>query len=286
MSQIEITQVIEQIREEIEVDELGRGKASIRATARLAGVDHTAIINHLQSGELKPTKLAERITTQGFDAGELLAWRTNGIPDIAIAIILEYYAFDAGRYCTKQAKLVCRAFNTIGVRAWMQDLKGWGKAKQTNTKPEPSQDCSKILPPSHEAAQLTLLIGEFAGLEKALTAQLAINAATTVNPALKPVADQLKSAIAQTNVASDAFLNATQIGEVVGMSAIAVNNWLVHSGLQYRTEDKKIPYRPTESGKRWGRMVPALAKGCNQTVFQLRWLPSITELFQQGQKSA
>ncbi|GAX38927.1 hypothetical protein [Nodularia sp. NIES-3585] len=146
MPQIEITQVIEQIQEEIKVDELGRGKASIRATARLAGVDHTAIINHLQSGELKPTKLAERLTRQGFDAGELLTWRTNGIPDIAIAIIFEYYAFDAGRYCTKQAKLVCRAFNTIGVRAWMQDITGWTKPTQQHSNTQSQQPPTPALP--------------------------------------------------------------------------------------------------------------------------------------------
>lgn len=275
MSQIEVAQIIEQIQEEIEVDELGRGKASIRATARLAGVDEKAIRNTLDNAEQKPSKLAVMLMEQGFQSAELLAWKTKGIPDTAIAIILEYYAFDAGRYCTKQAKLVCRAFNTIGIRAWMQDITYWTK---TITQQTPSP--SKVIAPSHEAAQLAMLIGEFAGLEKALTAQLAVNAATTVNPALKPAADELKSAIAQTNVAEDAFLNATQIGEVVGMSAITVNNWLVHSGLQYRTQDKKIPYRPTESGKRWGRMVPALAKGCNQTVFQLRWLPNVTKLFQ------
>ncbi|MHC5823836.1 MAG: hypothetical protein ACYT04_50380 [Nostoc sp.] len=40
--------------------------------------------------------------------------------------------------------------------------------------------------------------------------------------------------------------------------------------MQYRTEDRKIPYRPTEPGKQWGRMVAAIAKGSNQTVFQLR----------------
>ncbi|WP_242063454.1 hypothetical protein [Nostoc sp. FACHB-892] len=116
-------------------------------------------------------------------------------------------------------------------------------------------------------------------LEKSLTAQLAINAATKINPALKPAADELKSAIAITNVSDDAYLKPTDIGEVVGMSAVAVNNWLVHAGLQYRTDDRKIPYRPTESGKQWGRMVAAIAKGSNQTVFQLRWLPSITQLF-------
>ncbi|WP_341530157.1 hypothetical protein WKK05_13180 [Nostoc sp. UHCC 0302] len=127
MSQIEIAQIIEQIKSEIEVDEFGQAKASVRATARLAGVDHTAIINHLQGGELKPTKLAQTIISQGFEAGELTMWRNLGIPDVAIAIILEYYAYDAGRYSTKQARLICRSFNTIGIRAWIQDKLGWIK---------------------------------------------------------------------------------------------------------------------------------------------------------------
>ncbi|MCC5615433.1 hypothetical protein LC605_10190 [Nostoc sp. CHAB 5836] len=131
---------------------------------------------------------------------------------------------------------------------------------------------------AHEAAQLAMMLGEFAGLDKSLTAQLAVNAATRVNPALKPAADELKTAIASTNTAEDAFLNPTQIGEAVGMSARLVNNLLVDSGLQYRTNDLKIPYRPTESGKQWGRMVPAVAKSSNQTVFQLRWLPEIVKV--------
>ncbi|MHC5937898.1 hypothetical protein [Nostoc sp.] len=132
MSQIEISQIIEQIKEEIEVDANGQAKASVRATARLAGVDHAAIINHLQSGELKPTKLAQSIIIQGFETGELREWRTVGIPDMAIAIILEYYAYEAGRYCTKQARLVCRSFNTIGIRAWIQDKLGWTKPVTDN----------------------------------------------------------------------------------------------------------------------------------------------------------
>nr|MDZ8058369.1 hypothetical protein [Nostoc sp. EkiNYC01] len=49
---------------------------------------------------------------------------------------------------------------------------------------------------AYEAAQLALLLGEFAGLEKSLTAQLAVNATTRVNPVLKPAADELKTAIA------------------------------------------------------------------------------------------
>jgi DNA-damage-inducible protein D len=126
-----------------------------------------------------------------------------------------------------------------------------------------------------------MMLGEFAGLEKSLTAQLAVNAATSVNPALKPAADELKTAIACTNTSDDAYLNPTQIGEAIGKSAIAVNKWLVNAGLQYRTDDRKLPYRPTESGKEWGRMVSAVARGSNQTVFQLRWLPCVTQLFEE-----
>jgi hypothetical protein len=127
MSQIEIAEIIEQIRQEIQINANGQGKASVRAAARLAGVDEKAIRNSLDGAELKPSKLAIILVEHGFDPAELRQWKTNGIPDIAIAIILDYYAHEAGRYCTKQARLVCRAFNTIGVRAWIQDVLGWVK---------------------------------------------------------------------------------------------------------------------------------------------------------------
>ncbi|MBD6621038.1 hypothetical protein FNW02_36275 [Komarekiella sp. 'clone 1'] len=133
MSKIEISQVIEQIKEEIEVDASGKGKASMKATARLAGVSDKAIGKALESANLEPSKLAQTLIQQGFDAANLNQWRTDGIPDIAIGIILHYYGYEAGRYCTQQAKLVCQAFGTIGVRAWMQDVSGWAKPTQQHS---------------------------------------------------------------------------------------------------------------------------------------------------------
>jgi hypothetical protein len=127
MSQIEIVEIIEQIKQEIEVDANGQAKATLRATARLAGVSAVAILKTLDSVNLEPSKLAQMLMESGFDAVNLTEWRTVGIPDMAIAIILEYYAYEAGRYCTKQARLVCRSFNTIGIRAWIQDKLGWSK---------------------------------------------------------------------------------------------------------------------------------------------------------------
>jgi hypothetical protein len=132
MSQIEVAQVIDQIKQEITVDSNGQARASIRATARLAGVSDMAIIKALESANLEPSKLSKTLTQQGFDAANQNEWRTHGIPDIAIAIILEYYAFDAGRYCNAQARLVCRSFNTIGIRAWIQEKLGWTKPATSN----------------------------------------------------------------------------------------------------------------------------------------------------------
>ncbi|BBD63073.1 hypothetical protein NIES2109_59230 (plasmid) [Nostoc sp. HK-01] len=132
MSHIEVAQIIEQIKQEIEVDASGKAKASVRATARLAGVDEKAIRHTLENAEQKPSKLAVMLMEQGFQSAELRGWRTDGIPDKAIAIILEYYAFYANRYCNPQARLVCRSFNTIGIRAWIQEKLGWTKPTTAN----------------------------------------------------------------------------------------------------------------------------------------------------------
>ncbi|MGJ5630112.1 hypothetical protein [Nostoc sp. CALU 1950] len=67
------------------------------------------------------------------------------------------------------------------------------KTREAETRP-PDQPKAAII--AYEAAQLALLLGEFAGLEKSLTAQLAVNATTRVNPLLKSAADELKTAIA------------------------------------------------------------------------------------------
>ncbi|MDM9580101.1 KilA-N domain-containing protein [Nostoc sp. GT001] len=201
-----------------------------------------------------------------------------GIPISSLVIEISGRASSQGTWIHPEIAIDLARWVSVEFRIWAN--RTLMKVMLTSqVEPVQEQEPPKALVPSHEAAQLALLVGEFAGLEKSLTAQLAVNAATKVNPALKPAADELKSAIAITNVSDDAYLKPTDIGEKVGMSAVAVNNWLVHAGLQYRTLDKKIPYRPTDSGKQWGRMVSAMAKGSNQTVFQLRWLPSITQLF-------
>ena len=117
--------IIHQIRSEIKVDSTtGKGTASIRATARLADVAISTMLDNFSKDRKNPSKLAQKLIEEGFNP---LGFSVNGIPDIALASVLEYYAFDAGERCKPQAQLVYRAFSRIGVRAWMQDITGYQK---------------------------------------------------------------------------------------------------------------------------------------------------------------
>ncbi|WP_392476480.1 hypothetical protein [Nostoc sp. C110] len=152
MSQIEIIQIIEQIKQEITIDSNGHGKASIRATARLADVQDSSLRRALLSAALQPSALAQSLIQQGFSLAALETWN-QGIPDMGVAAVIEYYAFDAGRYCKQQARLVCKAFNRIGVRAWMQDILGWTKPA---TQPQ-EQPTTPALPPVEQRLHTLVL---------------------------------------------------------------------------------------------------------------------------------
>ncbi|MBD2492352.1 hypothetical protein [Aulosira sp. FACHB-615] len=130
----EITQIIEQIRQEINVDSNGQGKASIRATARLADINDAGLLRSLKTAaDISHSKLVEKLIRKGFEAADVLGWSQSGIPDVAVATILHYYGYEAGKRCSQQARLACEAFESVGVRAWMQDITGW-------TKPAPSHE--------------------------------------------------------------------------------------------------------------------------------------------------
>jgi len=51
-------------------------------------------------GLIVPTCLAQKIRLQRINID---LWRSNGIPDEGVYLIVEYYAFEAGRYCTQKA---------------------------------------------------------------------------------------------------------------------------------------------------------------------------------------
>jgi len=108
------------IRSEFSVNDQGQAFASRRAIARLAGVSHVSIGNLLDKIAVN-LDLPESIEILGGqDFGGV-----NLIPDTVASRIIEYYAFDAKRYCTEQAKRVYKAFGAIGFRSWVQTELGW-----------------------------------------------------------------------------------------------------------------------------------------------------------------
>lgn len=266
--------VLEQVKQEIQIDAEGKGKASIRAVARLVDVEHSSILRMLDSGVLNPTKLAEVLAEQGFEGGVLSTWKTNGIPDIAIATIAHYYAYEAGRYCTSQAKLVCKAFTAIGVRAWMQQVAGWSNS---HTKP-----CS--LPPSPQdiADLYELVLGNGkTNLDPNLIAGVKLNAIATLHPQLASAAEMIKPVL-QIPV-DDQLVSPTQLAEALThrtqktWTAREVNRLLIKEGFQQpHPEGSSNPaYLPTQKGERFSKIILNTAKNTNKTIQTLRWLPAV-----------
>ncbi|ABA25033.1 hypothetical protein Ava_B0323 (plasmid) [Trichormus variabilis ATCC 29413] len=164
MSQIEIAQIIEQIKQEITVDSNGQGKASIRATARLADVNDAGLLRSLKTAaDNSGSKLVEKLIRKGFGGADILSWSQSGIPDIAVAAILHYYGYEAGKRCSQQAKLACEAFESIGVRAWMQDIMGWTKTPTQQSEQPPVPALPPVEQRLHTLVQSMKILAELTG---------------------------------------------------------------------------------------------------------------------------
>lgn len=145
------------------------------------------------------------------------------------------------------------------------------KQSQVKTESEPKPTLSL------ETAQIIVFLAQKAGCDNVMAAQIAMNGACAINPALLPAKDEFKVAIACTKTEDDTLLNATQVGAQLGINARATNILLISKGLQYKTDEKLTPYRPTKAGEQYSRMVPATAKSADQTVYQLRWRKTVLE---------
>jgi hypothetical protein len=123
-----LAQVLESLKNEIKVDSNGRGFVTIRGAARLAGVNNMALTRAFSPDDFLTSKLAQSLTNKGFSVE---TFSSQGIPDKALACILEYYTFDAGKRCTEIAELTYRTFATIGVRSWLHKSVGYVETVQT-----------------------------------------------------------------------------------------------------------------------------------------------------------
>lgn len=118
--------IFDSIKNELKVDQNGVGYCSIRGAARLAWVSDPTLSRHFSRGAVfSGSKLAKTLTDKGF---RVLSFANNGIPDMALAVILFYYAFEAGSHCTEQAQSAYHSFASTGIRAVIQDVCGHNRA--------------------------------------------------------------------------------------------------------------------------------------------------------------
>lgn len=171
------------IKKEFKVTSEGVAIISIRGAARIAGVDEKALRKNLkikgadfsdskmaETSMVKPKKgadyaipgvdienasrMAEMLIDAGFDIDILKKFSQLGIPDKALAIILEYYTFEAKDARTQEAKAAYRSFAAIGIRTWVQSELGYSKPQQ------PKHLITKDLTETQlDALNLALIIG-------------------------------------------------------------------------------------------------------------------------------
>lgn len=122
--------ITQQVRDEIRVDVSGKGTASISGVARLCGVAQQTLSTAYSTATSKIFKI---LAEHGFDP---YSFAENGVPDIAVALTISYYANKAGKRCTQEARLVNDALLAVGIRVWMQEVSGWENPATRKLTPE------------------------------------------------------------------------------------------------------------------------------------------------------
>lgn len=113
------------IADEITIRESdGVAVVSTRGAARLVGRDESTLREHFKGAGNKPSKMAEMLLDRGFEGAGVNQFSDEGIPDEALGVILKYYAYKAGRWCTQQAEYACDQFMDIGIRSACYLAKG------------------------------------------------------------------------------------------------------------------------------------------------------------------
>lgn len=173
-----IFQLPVEIQKEFSIDNEGKASASQRGTARLAGVSQPAIRKLL-------LKLSDNLDVpEIFKSYAGYTFEGDNLPDVLVALIIEYYGFEAGRYCTEQAKLVFRSFASMGFRVWAQKQLGWQKQQKKLS----LEEIAFFANFASEAAQN-------AGVSKAVAESLKLDSVRQFAPAAEPLLSQMKNKI-------------------------------------------------------------------------------------------
>jgi hypothetical protein len=112
-----IVHISDDIKKEFRITSEGQSSITIRGAARALGISDAALRSNLKfkGANFSPSKMAEMLIDKGFNGANFSKYSQVGIPDLAFAVIVEYYAFYAEENCTEQAKAVLSSFVAIGI---------------------------------------------------------------------------------------------------------------------------------------------------------------------------
>ena len=142
----------------------------------------------------------------------------------------------------------------------------------------------KAEPTLEESAKLTShlidLVFSNVPIKPELVAGLKLNALQAEFPTKANLLEPIRQTLINSTAQEHKLCTATEIGERLGMSAIAVNKLLIEKGYQIKnprkTSKKDASYVPTDRGLEFADMTLAVGTGKDTTTYQqLRWYESI-----------
>lgn len=130
--------IVETIKDGVQMGVMGDGTPymALRGLARMCGVDHAALLrlaNNWGAEVQKPRgRIVHELLLKLGHPGDLLYTRfvgrfgdTHAFPDVVCMAILEYYAFEAGRHCTEEARHSFRFLARQSFRTFIYEQCGY-----------------------------------------------------------------------------------------------------------------------------------------------------------------
>jgi len=141
-----------------------------------------------------------------------------------------------------------------------------------------ARHASPALPaPTQDRVTSILLIGEAVAKVPGVRPGIAMAATLTcIQENTGLAVETLRRALPARDAASNeaiCSLNATQLGQLLGLSAKATNQRLAQHGLQWRNE--RDEWELTEAGKAWAEAMPYARNG--HSGYQILWNPRVAE---------
>ena len=208
---------LESIKKEMQVDLEGVVTFTISAVARIVGVGRSTLIEAFSADRankgLKQHPLALILIARGFN---VIGFASTGVPDLAVSIIADYYAFEVEeKYRKNEAVIACRVFSAIGVRKWGQEVLGWKPPQQY-----PSDFQNQVLTHlaelttkiDNQQAELALIRPAYEEMQQIIPA---LDKFPELTPLLKEISENIRKNPVQEKAKLKVWLQKLKIAHIV-----------------------------------------------------------------------